>query len=428
VVWDISGEEPDEIDNAPAADVTGLALATNEDVELLEFGVVPGIDPFATANTVDYPASIEVYQNSTITVQILDAVGNPFFQPVPVSVEITGANPQTLTATPLGANTYQFSYEPQSPGDDDINVYMGPLAPPFDEFLPAKVLIGTFTSEITPVTGPLAVELRIEGSSEEFVNGYPVQLFYQDGTLYLEGTTEAKEDPDTGKPFGEVVFADVPYGENYFVYFAKRDFDVRFDGEVYTQSVAPFTKDTEPVAFQGNTVSGLPAGAVVFRLGASGTGHLYEYVAEGRSWTAANNQIREYFADGVEGHLASVYNVYEKADGSVERVPDLNEAENAFLASFLTTVCENEGTKQCRVRSWLGLSDEVEETKFIWTDTGAEAITEIYTNWKDLSKQRDNTDHVEIGPDGFWYIVNGASSVNDGYNVEWDTPKHAPIF
>ena len=37
-------------------------------------------------------------------------------------------------------------------------------------------------------------------------------------------------------------------------------------------------------------------------------------------------------------------------------------------------------------------------------------------------------DHAEIDKEGFWDLVNGASSTNEGYFAEWDVPPPPPPF
>ena len=69
------------------------------------------------------------------------------------------------------------------------------------------------------------------------------------------------------------------------------------------------------------------------------------------------------------------------------------------------------------------MTDEAVEGDFVWVVGGP--LSTDFTPWRegvDPAKDRkaDNRDHVEIAPDGFWNVINGASSTNDGYFVEWD--------
>jgi len=413
VVWDVSGS-----DGPPAAGVasyvSGLEPAGTEP-ELLQFGSVVTIDPAATSATISVPNPGYVGETSTITIQVLDKDQLPFLFETDVTVDITGANP-TPVGSPLVAtydpNTmvYTATYTPTTDGNDTITVTVA-----YEPYFQATV-VASVTSEIRLVKGPLTAQVKISGSSAAFVDGYPIELYDAGGSPIDQGTTVV--DPNDAS-VGVVTFANVTYGPDYFVHLAKRDFDVHFPAG-YTQKVTAFSKTTGPVVFQGVTFETVPSGSLVHRLGDDGTGNLYEWVNEGRSWTAANNQVRDYLVDGVAGHLATVYNL----DGAGNPNTGLNGSENAFIADFLTAPCS--GTKQCKVRGWLGLTDEAVEGTYVWV-TGQVAN---WFNWgtREPSTQKENYDHVEIAPDGYWNTINGASSTNDGYFVEWDTPSYGPNF
>jgi hypothetical protein len=449
VVWEISGDDGEMGDggfNAPS-NIAGLE-AVGPEPELLQFGSVLNVDIDATTTEVVVPSPGFVGEPSTIAVKVLDKEGQVFLFPVDVTVDVTGANDTTVVATydPVDS-TYYAVYIPKADGNDQISITLE--KEPY--LLPAT--LGPFYSEIRLVKGPLTAEVWVyDPAANNFAAGYPVELYDPSSGQRLQiGTTDFHREEADGEVVGRVTFDNVTYGRDYVVHLAKRDFDVAFTAPApdpgkpleteYTRQIIGFSKNDGPVVFAGATLPNWPAQVKVFRLGyypdgivgdrTRGTGHAYEYVQEGRSWIAANNQIRDISFYGEPSHLASVYNLDENGSKDVA----LNPAENDFIARFLKDACEDQGAKQCRTRAWLGLSDEVEETQFVWSDTG-ELANGFYTNWAPRnapSEQKDNTDHVEISPwdadpatSGLWYVVNGASSTNDGYIVETDTPRIQP--
>jgi len=148
-------------------------------------------------------------------------------------------------------------------------------------------------------------------------------------------------------------------------------------------------------------------------VGDGGNGNAYEYTVGGRSWTAADNQVRDYFLLGVDGHLATI----------------LSEGENEFVFSFyyfFDDLCPGvTNPKQCKFKGWIGLSDEEIEGTYQWvTDETYDPLT-YFTGWPDRTEPEDrkgNEDYVEINSDGIWGITNGASTTNEGFFTEWEVP------
>jgi hypothetical protein len=335
---------------------------------------------------------------TNITVVVLNTAGEPYdyadIRPIAVEFSVTGANTAgPFTAIdPEGDGTYEASYTPVNAGTDYVAVTIDgtPIAG------------SPFTSEVAPLSGDLTVEVAITGGAP--ADGLPV-ILYQNGAEFATGTTDAA---------GTVTFVDIDFGP-YTAHLPKRDFDVTFDDMTLS-----FQHDQAPntVTFSGNTET-LPAGVQVWRIRDGGSGNAFQYMVGTRSWTSAQNQIRDDVLLGVQAHLATV----------------TSQAENDFVANFFVTdpsLCPNEtNPKRCKYKGWLGLHDENVEGQFEWV-TG-EAVT--FTYWggsATASAPRDrkgNMDHVEIGFGGGWGIINGASSTNEGYfaefEVEW--PQTPPF-
>ncbi len=350
------------------------------------------MDPAQSSASV---ADGEVESETTISVTLVNTNGGAYdygaIRPVQVEVAVTGANTATLSATDSdGDGVYEASYTPLNAGTDHVQVSVEEAG------VLGKTVIGAYTSEVAPLSGDLVVVVEITGGAP--ADGLPVYLY--DGT----GTTPAFT--ATTDPSGSATFVDIDFGD-YTVHLPKRDFDVQF-----TTMTRAITHDQAPnrVTFTGTTLA-MPATASVWRIRADGSGNAFQYVPSGRSWTSAQNQLRDDVLHGAQGHLATA----------------TSPEENAFVAAFFATdpaLCPDDtSTKKCRVRGWLGLTDEAVEGHFEWV-TGEEAG---WFSWPDGNTAPDqpldrkgNRDHVEIGPDGLWGIINGASSTNDGYFVEWE--------
>jgi hypothetical protein len=189
---------------------------------------------------------------------------------------------------------------------------------------------------------------------------------------------------------------DIEFGD-YTVHLPKRDFDVQF--ATMTKSI---THDQAPntVTFTGVTQA-IPAEARVFRVRNDGNGNAYQYIVGGRSWVASNNQVQNDILLGVQGYLATIHSI----------------GENDFVTGLVTDFCPNvdrEGT--CKSQGWIGLTFNSTANAWEWV-TGENFD---YDNWEEgFPSSRNNHDHVEINPTGFWRNINGARSTNDGYVVEW---------
>ena len=342
-----------------------------------------------------------------------------FARPITVTVNVSGANSTSFTATdPDLDGTYEGSYTPSNPGPDVISAT---LVDATDDTVDDND-VPSANSEVAPLSGPFTVQVQISGPAAEFVYGLPVELYDASGATFT-GSNGGRTASD-----GTITFADVPYGFDYTVYLAGRDFDVDFPA--YTQTVS-FDQTTGPVTFQG-TSQALPESVLVYRIGVFhildelgngeyGNGNAFEYTVGGRSWTSANNQVRDYFLLGVDGHLATL----------------TSEGENKFAASFFTTfenLCPNAtNLKQCKFKGWIGLSDEAQEGTYEWvTDEAYIYDPNVFNGWPGGTEPIDrkgNEDYVEINAEGEWSITNGASTTNEGYFTEWEAAQPtAPTF
>jgi hypothetical protein len=195
---------------------------------------------------------------------------------------------------------------------------------------------------------------------------------------------------------------DIDFGE-YVVHLPKRDFDVSFQSmtQTVTHDEAP-----ETVTFSGTTAS-LPSDVRVWRVRQGGSGNAFQYVVGGRSWTSAQNQVRDDVLLGVNGHLATI----TSAD------------ENLFVAEFFTlspNLCPYEtNPNKCKYKGWIGLTDEAQEGVWEWV-TGEPTSFFGWPGGVEPEDKKGNLDHAEINLEGIWTIVNGASSTNEGYFVEFE--------
>jgi uncharacterized protein with FMN-binding domain len=345
------------------------------------------------------PVSVVVKNNAG---EIYDLAHGAGVRPITVNLTVSGANTATFAATdPELDGTYEGSYIPLYPGLDYIDAVItdGTLG---DANVPQA------TSDVAPLTGALTVQVQISGPASSYVYNLPVQLY--------DGTGQAIGNPILTDGGGTATFADVPYGSQYTVYLVKRDFDVTFPS--YAQTV-DFERTSPTTVFNGTSQS-LPASVLVWRIGDGGNGNAFEYTVGGRSWTSANNQIRDYSLLGVGGHLATL----------------TTAGENAFVARFFTTfdnLCPGAtNPKQCKFKGWIGLSDEATEGAYQWvTGEAYEFGPGKFTGWPGGTEPVDrkgNQDYVEINLLGEWNITNGASTTNEGFFTEWEAAQPREPF
>jgi len=407
VVWEISGEDEFDDGDGGGANVSGLTFSlASSGEEVLHFGSVLFVDPEESSASVFITEPAVVESETEILVRILNAAGEPFPFKTDVSVEVSGANTRSLTAiscddspsycdTPADdplPGTFRAVYTPTIAGTDMIVISAS------IEGYPEVVEIGTFYSEVHPLSGDLVVVVEIAGGAP--ADGLPVYLYQgAEPDPFLTSTTGTD---------GAATFGDVEFGD-YTVHLPKRDFDVEF--ATMTQTVSHQSAPST-VTFNGTTQD-LPAGVQVYRIKDEGSGNAFQYVVGGRSWVASNNQVQNYLLLGVQGHLATIRSDAEDE----EQARSEFEAENAFVTTLLNEYCPNVNRSgACISRAWIGL--RFNTTAGAWQWVTGEALT--YTKWEaSFPSSRNNHHHAEIHVSGFWRNINGANSTNDGYMAEW---------
>ncbi len=396
-VYDTRMSPPDDGDASPPQ--LSMAVEQAQESFVVELGALLDLDPSSSVASV--PASGKVGEETTVTVNVLNAQGLPF--PFEVPVELTGTSgSEIIEASGVfqGGGVYEATFTPTAAGTYLVTITI-------DGF---PIAGSPFTFVAEPATGDLTVVLDInsDGVAEAVpADGLPVEIY--------NASTEALSASGTTDALGKVVFSGLELGE-YKVHLPARDFDVLYPA--MTQDI-DLQAPTLTVTFSG-TAQDLEPGVRVFRIReTNGTGNAYQYMVGGRSWNSAQNQVQSDYLLGVQGHLVDI----------------LSQDENDFVKNFFSTdpsLCPDEtNEKKCKYKGWIGLTDNAVEGQFEWT-TGA---SPSFFNWPDGQTAADqpddrkgNLDHVEIGLSGIWGIINGASSTNEGYFAEWDVPPPPPPF
>jgi len=334
-------------------------------------------------STAEVPSGGQVDARTDITIDVVNTAGDPYdyadVRPIDVQVSVSGANTvASFAATDAdGDGTFDAAYTPTLPGTDYVSITVDGT----------PIGGSPYASQVAPLSGDINVTVDITGPGIAPEDGLPVQL-YSGTTLVETATTDAS---------GVATFVDVDFG-SYTVHLPKRDFDVEF-----TTMTEALDHQTAPgsLTFSGYT-SALPEGVAVYRVKDSGNGNAFQYVLNNRSWTSAQNQVRDDVLLAVPGHLATIHSA----------------GENSFVAGLVALQCPNEtNEKRCKYQGWIGLTDQAVEGQWTWV-TG-EPFT--FTSWRDGEPSgKNNEDQVEINLFGLWSDENGASSTNEGYVVEWE--------
>jgi len=391
-VYDTRGDkgDTDSGEGAPA-------FATALEPEIAEFGAVLDVNP--DNSTAIVPATGVVGDTTAITILALDPRGAPFPFEVPVAVSVLSGSETVIGKVSYeGSGSYTGKYVPAAGGTDIITITVDGYEIPGSPF----------ESEISALSGDLVVDLDITGSAPE--NGLPVYLYQDDASLYPDETTPPFRSGTTDAD-GRVTFTDVEFGD-YRIHFPNRDFDMDF--EEMTRSIT-LSSTSQEEEFSAATLS-MPESAQIWRIREGGNGNAYKYIVDGRSFGASLNQIAAMAPlHGVQPHIVDIF------------TPDENDFVKGIFLTDLNLCPGETNTKQCKFTSWIGLTDEVLEGEFRWVTTGELAT---WFNWPDGNTAADqpldrkgNQDQVEMGVEGTWSIINGASSTNDGYFVEWDVSQ-----
>jgi hypothetical protein len=405
-------------------------------------GAVLDVNIDASEVSID-PEEGLMLEPSTITVTPRNALGEVIPFDVTVTVWVEGANEGaevTITETTDGnGNTiYEATYTPQVSGDDIIHVAIDGVEFP-----------GGFGYYVAPLSGVIEVYVEIDDSTipagdPDPAVGLPVVLYDASGGELERQVTQSTGSRGVGlATFGSEESGDYLFGD-YTVALPKRDFDFAFEkdsngDEIYEQDVT-HSADPTIVTFSGSLMD-LPDGMHVYRIGAGmegaglypgpfGTGNVYQYVEDTRSWVSAQNQIQ----------YLSLADAYE--DVPAHMVTITTAGENAFAASLVIAQCSGEtDTKQCKSRGWIGLTDEETDDSFEWVNnegylnpcapSNPRPSDPFFFGWADKEPSgRNNEDQVEIDLAGKWFDENGASSTNDGYITEfkaWQPQEDPPL-
>ncbi|MFC1660397.1 lectin-like protein, partial [Gemmatimonadota bacterium] len=386
---------------------------------VVEMGTILDVNPANSTANIPVPWSILVDDTYEIIIQAKDPLGQlyPYLGVGSVVVTVEGANQGTLDVTNEGGGTYRATFEPTAATDpEDPDIVNITINGQHIQGSPFEVTVLPLSGDIQ-VTVDIEEDVTYEGMPLE--KSLPVQLYgYDENGVW--GLIETKPTNDAGV----VTFFDKDFG-SYAVHMPARDFDVEFTTTTigpdvvntcssYEAQIPCMTQSLEHAsAPSAMTFAGVQhnlwAGVEVHRVQSGGNGNAFQYVLNNRSWTAANNDVRDAVLNDVQGHLATIF----------------DEPENTFVQGLVAALCLAEGSrKQCRQRGWIGLTDEAVDEEWIWV-TGERLEDTGYANWIPGNEptNRNNEDHVEMNVDGEWSDENGASSTNEGYVVEWDADQ-----
>ncbi len=165
-------DEGDEGDNAPRR---GPGDRSEDQLFFVELGAVLAVDPAQSSLLV--PAFGSPGAESILLFTALNAQGDPFPFELPVTVDISGANPETLTADYLGLGQYTVGYSPRAPGTDVVTVSVEGLT-----------IEGSNSSTVLPV--PASAEkttFEVTPSQVGSATTVSISVFDLNGAPYVHG-------------------------------------------------------------------------------------------------------------------------------------------------------------------------------------------------------------------------------------------------
>jgi hypothetical protein len=311
------------------------------------------VHPGLSAATVEITDPAVVDSETTINVQILDAAGEPFPLELIVRVSVTGANETgILIAEHLGNSLYKAAYTPTQAGTDNIKIEAwGPGILDLTE-------IGTFTSEVLPLSGDLVVVVEIEGGAP--ADGLPVYLYQGTDPPVRGGRSRAAAPAGPGRL---LLQRHLRRHRVRRLHRPPAEAGLRRPVRHHDQEHHPRPGPQHRHLHGGHP--GHPGGGPGLqgeRMAATGTPSSTSWGA--RSWVASNNQVQNDVLLGVQGHLATIH----------------SDGENDFVTGLVERLLPQRGQVRAHASPGHGSGLRFNTTAGAWEWVTGEAFD--YTKWE----------------------------------------------